>query len=474
MVEVKLYRNPNPYPYYSNSLTTVKTVTAKPINTDLRSGYVDMQISHAEMFTFNYISFTAGGKTIYAWVENIEHLSGDRLRRVHYATDALRTYMDDIIFGIQYIARSPIETLIEDPLLSSTDHIHYYEKVDMSFTLPNIRFCVVQARPAPGQSGSNTPGQPTPYEFYFAQYDVNNWNGSSPIVNLVKELSDGAQTQNIVSIYSIPHVNTSRLTPRQLVVVRNEVSSTPINGWNVLASDANPVDLTTTTAPITIPEGITKTSHSLSVVIPEAGIIKIPDEMIELPGLCIRMDTDIFSGASNYMLCADNGATPTHLSVRGSSMSTIPILSDPYDTYISQNQNTLAVGLLGDVANLGMGIATMNPVAIGAGGMSLLNKYTQMEDLKNVVPSNPPAFLGSALIGKYSKRCWLSIMKKPYDNELEVRERYGYPYHRISELSIPSSGFIQTQNCNVSSNGNVPLWAINEVNQLFNGGIHFK
>ena len=65
-------------------------------------------------------------------------------------------------------------------------------------------------------------------------------------------------------------------------------------------------------------------------------------------------------------------------------------------------------------------------------------------------------------------------MRTPYDNEIEVRERYGYPYNRISALSIPASGFIQTQNCNVSSNGSVPLWAINEVNQLFNGGIHFR
>ena len=44
-------------------------------------------------------------------------------------------------------------------------------------------------------------------------------------------------------------------------------------------------------------------------------------------------------------------------------------------------------GPLGDVASLA-GIGTMNPVAIGAGAMSLVNKATSMADLKNSIPSN--------------------------------------------------------------------------------------
>lgn len=473
MLQVTLYKNPDPYPYYSDNLTTYKTVSATPLHNNLRSGYVDLTLSFSDMFSFNYISFLAGGRTIYAWVDNIEHLSGDNLRRVHYTTDALRTYRSSLVLGTQYIARSPVETLQEDPLLSNASHINSYETIDISFSLPSVRYCVVQARPADGQSGSNTAGQPSPYEFYFAQYNVNNWNASGPVSELMGELSSGARTENIVALYSIPHVNLSKLQAAQLHVIRN-IGSRSIEGWYKLPPTGDPVDLTRLVTNIFIPEGITKTSHNISVVIPEAGIMRIPDEMIEMTGLSLRLDTDIFSGASNYMLCSDFGETPTHISVRGGSLSSIPILSDPYDTYISQNQNTLAVGLLGDVASLAAGIGTMNPVAIGAGAMSLVNKATSMGDLKNSIPSNPPAFLGSALIGKFNKKAWLSIMRTPYDNEVEVRERYGYPYNRISALSIPASGFIQTQNCNVSSNGSVPLWAINEVNQLFNGGIHFR
>ena len=173
------------------------------------------------------------------------------------------------------------------------------------------------------------------------------------------------------------------------------------------------------------------------------------------------------------MLCLDT-MTPTHLSVRGSTLSTIPILSNPYDTYLSQNQNTLAVGLLGDVANLTVGAFSGNVPVAGAGAMGLVNKYSSLADAQAIIPSNPPAFLGSALVSTFNQRFWAQIISKPYDNEPEVRARYGYPHHRIGNLTIPSSGFIQTNNCSVSSNGSVPMWAINEINQLFNAGILFK
>lgn len=474
MVEVRLYKNPDPYPYYSNNLSLYKTISATPRNVDLRTGFIDVQLNPDNMFAFNYLSFKANSKTMYAWVENVEHLSGNKLYRIHYATDPFRTYRGDLVLGKQYIVRSPLETLQEDPLLSSADHINEYERIETSFANQNLRYCVVQQRPAELEDGSNTPGQPSPYKFYFVPYDVNNWMATTPIRELVKELTAGARSSNIVTIYSIPHVNLGQLIPSQLFVSFDRQNGTLIDGWYVLPYNASPANLTRTIANLNIPPDLTKTRHSVSIIIPEAGIMRIPDEFLYEDGLCIQLESDIFSGASNYMLCLDNGATPTHISIRGGSLSTIPILSDPYDTYISQNQNALAVGMLGDVASLGAGIATMNPVAMGAAGMSLVNTFTGLADAQNAIPSNPPAFLGSALVSRFNKKLWVSIMKKPYDNETEVRERYGYPLHRIGDLSIPQQGFIQTQNCSVSSNGNVPLWAINEINQLFNAGILFK
>ena len=90
--------------------------------------------------------------------------------------------------------------------------------------------------------------------------------------------------------------------------------------------------------------------HSVQVVVPDAGIISIPDYMLKDGDLYLRQDVDMFSGASNYMVVSDNKYFTQ--SVRGSSISSIPIISDPMETYISQNQNALATALIGDVASI--------------------------------------------------------------------------------------------------------------------------
>ncbi len=428
-----------------------------------------------EIFAFNYISFTRDGRQIYAWVENIEELSGNRLYRVHYSTDPLRTYRGDIVLGTQYIARSPNPTLLEDELLSSTQEHNDYMRIAYNIGNPNYRYCVVQTRVYTGESNSNTPGQPSPYRFYFCRYSVNDWLNSQPINSLISRLSSSSKAENIVTIYSIPYVDTSQLIDTHLTVIyTGGNASDPISGWKMLGrASGGTSHLLTNFTDIGFQPELTKTRHSVQLIFPDAGIMNIPDEFLYSEGLCIRQDVDLFSGACNYILCLDR-LTPTHLSVRGSSLSSIPILSDPFETYISQNQNTLAVGLLGDVASFTAGLYAGDMKTTGTAGMSLLNTFSSLGDARNAIPSNPPAFLGSALVSGFNNRFWAQMIAKPFDNELEVRERYGYPQHRIGELTIPNKGYIQTQNCSISSNGNVPLWAINEINQLFNAGILFK
>ena len=173
------------------------------------------------------------------------------------------------------------------------------------------------------------------------------------------------------------------------------------------------------------------------------------------------------------MLCYNN-TTPTHLSLRGSALSSIPILSDPYDTYISQNQNTLAVSLLGDVANLGLSVFTGNLAGIGSSASSMLHRFAGLEDAKTTIPNNPPAFLGSALIQKENNKFWVEIVRKPYGNASAVNERYGYPKYVAEPVTLPDKGFIKLQDCSVhASNYPVPLWAIEEINSRLNEGIYF-
>ena len=54
-----------------------------------------------------------------------------------------------------------------------------------------------------------SPGQPNMYNFYVAEYDVNNWRSSSTIVDLMDAISYGERPNNIVTVYSVPHVDLS-------------------------------------------------------------------------------------------------------------------------------------------------------------------------------------------------------------------------------------------------------------------------
>lgn len=476
MDTVRLYKNPDPYPYFSNNLTLYKTINnVKPINKNVRSGYIDCQLTFDDILSFNYLAFTREGRTVYAWVTDVELISGNKLYRIHYNIDAFRTYKNDIVLGVQHVVRSPTPTQLYDPFLSSTQHYNNYSVQVYTLGNPLYRYLIVQKRVDPDEVQSGHPGQPSPYKLYAIRYNVNNWRATQPLVEFMDYISGQyAKTSNIVTIYSVPYINYEAFNTVQLTVRVGDDGSKMIDGWKLISgSPINPENFTIKSPALSIPSDITKSRHNISVLIPDAGIINIPDEIALKGDIYLKAFVDIFSGATNYMI-VDSNDNPTHLSVRSGGLPNIPILSDPYETYISQNQNTLAVSLLQDVANLGIGVMSGNPMSLFTGATSLINRFASLSDAQNTIPSNPPAFLGSALLPHFNNQFFLIINRQPYDNETQVRNRFGYPCNRIQQLTIPSSGYIQTTNCNVSSNGNVPLWAIQEINQLFDNGILFK
>lgn len=475
MNTITLYKNPHPYPYYGG-ITLYKTVVATPRHQNIRSGYIDMSLTTDEVFSFNYLSFKRAGKTVFAWVEGVDEIGGNRRWRVNYSTDSFRTYRNDLDLGTQYVERSPVQTLLEDPLLSSTKEHLDYMTIPYTLSNPTKRYAVVQTRArgsAAGELRSNTPGQPSVNNFYFCEYPVNNWVSSQPLKKLIEYLPTVGET-DVITIYSIPYVDLSQLTQTSLIVTPKGESGKEIPGWHFMSQHGPYHSAFINTVEIGFPPEITKTPHNVKLVFPEAGIMSVPDEFLYKENLVLKQSVDLYSGASNYMICLDGGITPTQCTVRGGSLSSIPVLSNPYDTYLSQNQNTLAVSLLTDVATVGIGAYTGEPTSMVMGARGLLNTYTSQQDKKIQTPSNPPAFLGSALVSQYNQQFYCVITNVAFDNETEVRARYGYPQHRLQKLVLPSKGFIQTQNCSVSSNGSVPLWAINEINQLLNGGILFK
>lgn len=127
---------------------------------------------------------------------------------------------------------------------------------------------------------------------------------------------------------------------------------------------------------------------------------------------------------------------------------------------------------------MGVGMmATGNPLGAGqvmSGARGLHNRQTSLADMKNAVPSNPPSFLGTALANFYNNKYYTIITYDGVDNREQVHESFGYPINMIKNFSLPSSGFIQTQNCSVGSDGTVPRWAIQEINTIFDNGLRVR
>src|SRR5690606_36199061 len=86
--------------------------------------------------------------------------------------------------------------------------------------------------------------------------------------------------------------------------------------------------------------------------------------------------------------------------------------------------------------------------------------------------SNPPDFLGTALASSFNQMFWLMITKQPVDNANVVHSNFGYPMNKVAPLTFPTRGYIKTQGCAVSSDGTVPQWAIDEINNMFNNGVY--
>jgi hypothetical protein len=481
MGAIQFYRNKYYYPHYCQTITPYGVaLPSTPIGMNFRSGTLRVKGDMTDFMSCNYLAFSRDGEILYAWIEDVKFRTEDSFE-VSYSVDAWRTYRNKINLGTQFVARRPGNTNKRDRLLGASVDYPDIQSIGFPIGDPSKRVFVIQVRPGVGTPFSRSPVNPTPYQLFMTEYEVNNWTASTHLQQLMTKLTEGAETQNIVTMYSIPYMDLSTL-PTMPLPITTASSTVTIDGFRFLGT-ADPSELlhikTTFSLPMDI-DDLLRVNHSVQLVIPEAGIIHVPDELLVREDLELRQDIDLFSGASNYMLTTSDGSNFTQ-SVRGSSISSIPVVSDPLDTYLSQNQNALATSLLGDVASIAGGAAAMVGApgigaAIGAGSVAsgvkgILFRDGQIEDATSKW-SNPPAFLGTAMAASFNNQFWLVVSKAKVENADQVHENFGYAYGMIAPLVFPASGFIQTEGCTVmSTDGSVPKWALDEINNHFNNGI---
>lgn len=587
MARLQLYQNKYRYPEYlpTDQLRPHgNEIDVTPKNISSTGGTLHLAGNHSTFHSCNYLRYTRNGVDVYAWITDFTQRT-DKSYDVTYEVDAFRTYYHDIDWGTQYIKRRPEETNLKDDMLgSSTPYPEVTSKLIDNANMDN-RILVVQTRAMSGEISSNTPVQPLPYRFYFVDYPINDWQSVDAIKTLVTTLSEGAETQNIVTMYSIPWTPTTSLSEATLHV-QTASGTTDIPGFKMMSSNAlryesfyNMYNLDWDFTP----SEITRVEHSVQILVTDAGIIDVPAELFSSSSVKLRQDIDIYSGACNYMLVSGergtgnvlddytttkdtivdpatgelisslgyettplltydmngdyrfasgsgyvgyynmgefigreligwNGSFPrkreaTHIrvsfetrrlpalqiladteykvypnSVRGSAVSSLPVVSDPLDTYLSQNQNALATSLIGDVASIAGGAAmAVGTAGVGAmaGGALALNGVNGMVTRQGNIAdatssySNPPAFLGTALVNNFNQRFYMITKKMTPSNASIVNSNFGYPFEMIWPLSIPSEGFIQTEGCNVSSKqGWTPRWALDAINTIMNNGLY--
>lgn len=467
MATLQFYKNPYTYPDYGSITASGTSMPCTPVGMGLKNGRLRVKGSMDDFMSCNYLRLTRSGKNLYAWIEDINFLTANSFE-VSYRVDPWRTYRGSITLGTQYIDRSPTVTYKKDSLLGSSRAYPDISTNTIAWSNSNSRVLVIQVRPR-GGSYSNTSVQPSPYQFWVCAYAVNNWMGTQAIVDLMVALEGGAETSNIVTMYSIPYMDIQSIPSVPL-----DVNGTQIAGFRLINQDVSGLNsMLSRTVAIDIDTNIDvlmRSEHSVQIIVPDSGIINVPDELLKKSDLKLRQDVDLFSGASNYMLVSGDTGFTSH-SVRGSGISTIPILSDPMETYLSQNQNALTTSLIGDVATIAIGATTGGGIgAVASGVGSMISKGSSILDVGNRY-SNPPAFLGTALAGSFNNRIWVVVTREHVDNATIVNSNYGYPMGKVGTLSFPSSGYIKTEACSVSSDGTVPKWAIEEINSLFDSGI---
>lgn len=487
MATVQFYKNPYSYPDFKKTLSPVTQPSeCTPKNTTLKGGSLHISGQWGEQTDHNYLRIKRDGTTLWAWVDNVITRTANSVQ-VDYTVDPFRTWKDNINLRHQFVARQPQETMLYDELLAGTQQAMEEDIVEHTWSSTDKRVLVVQVRRQnTADLVSVSPVQPTPYQFYMVEYETNAWTKKSAIVNLFNELLINSETENLVTLYSVPYINMNGFADASLPVKHPGEPAKSISGFKFIGSltIGDPVqDYFVRYSPVAFPYNkfdMMQVKHDLKILIPGAGIINVSDEAIQKGNLKIRQDIDLFSGGSNFMLTCGSGNQPTGQSVRGSSVASIPILSDPYDTYISQNQNALTTSMIGDVASITGGVGSMavgNPVG-GAmalsGARGLHGTATSKNDLKNMLPSNPPSFLGTALANHFNNTFYSIFTYDGVDNRGDVHTHFGYPINMIKQLTLPGKGFIQTQNCNVGSDGTVPQWAVKEVNQIFDNGIRVQ
>lgn len=201
--------------------------------------------------------------------------------------------------------------------------------------------------------------------------------------------------------------------------------------------------------------------HILGSVCPGCSIKLIPDDYK-------KYDTTSYPNYTNYLF--DYGLT-------GAKYPTCSWNSDSYTNWLTQQGVDHTFGQLGDVATLGVLMASGNPMGVALGGVSII-KDVLTENLKR--ETSPIQAKGNVNCGDVTYSATMTCfavyqMSCRYEFAKRIDDYFSMFGYKVNDVKIPNTtgrtnwNYVKTIDCNFE--GDIPQMYLNKIKEIFNNGI---
>lgn len=177
----------------------------------------------------------------------------------------------------------------------------------------------------------------------------------------------------------------------------------------------------------------------------------------------------------------DNGY---NYGIVGSKLPVCSWDSDVYINWLTQNANNIALGLVTDTLNIGMGIANLalgNPAGLGqivGGNAGIANKLAEVKKME-IIPPQAKGSVNSGDVTFASGRSGIYIyqmcIKEEYAKIIDdYFSMFGYKVNRLGTPHLhvrQNYDYIKTIDVNIE--GDIPEPDLNQIRNMFNNGIRF-
>jgi hypothetical protein len=152
-------------------------------------------------------------------------------------------------------------------------------------------------------------------------------------------------------------------------------------------------------------------------------------------------------------------------------------INEFFPNWLAQNGFTQSVGAMGSVMSLGVGIATGNPIAIGAGILGVAQSIGGF--VESSVQPNKTQGISKGDVNVSADNMFIIANEKTINLKYakvidDYFTRYGYKTNRIGVPNLHSRSsfnYIKTHECNIK--GDIPQFHTDKIRQVFNSGITF-